>query len=87
MNRQTRTFIVVAIAVVAATVASYGTYRALSRIPPRPVEMPTKKAVVAAKQMPLGRSSPAMPSSLSTGRRKRRCRVASRRLTKSSIAG
>jgi pilus assembly protein CpaB len=54
MNRQTRTFIVVAIAVVAATVASYGTYRALSRIPPRPVEMPTKKAVVAAKQMPLG---------------------------------
>lgn len=54
MNRQTRTFIVVAIAVVAATVASYGTYRALSRIPQRPVEMPTKKAVVAAKQMPLG---------------------------------
>jgi pilus assembly protein CpaB len=54
MNRQTRTFIVVAIAVVAATVASYGTYRALSRIPPKPVEMPTKKAVVAAKQMPLG---------------------------------
>src|SRR5678809_752699 len=54
MNRQTRTFIVVAIAVVAATVASYGTYRALSRIPPRPVEMPTKKAVVAAKPMPLG---------------------------------
>src|SRR5215471_5243014 len=54
MNRQTRTFIVVAIAVVAATVASYGTYRALSRIPPKPVEMPTKKAVVAAKQMSLG---------------------------------
>jgi pilus assembly protein CpaB len=54
MNRQTRTFIVVAIAVVAATVASYGTYRALSRIPQKPVEMPTKKAVVAAKQMPLG---------------------------------
>jgi pilus assembly protein CpaB len=54
MNRQTRTFIVVAIAVVAATVASYGTYRALSQVPQRPVEMPTKKAVVAAKQMPLG---------------------------------
>ncbi len=54
MNRQTRTFIVVAIAVVAATVASYGTYRALSQIPQKPVEMPTKKAVVAAKQMPLG---------------------------------
>jgi len=54
MNRQTRTFIVVAVAVVAATVASYGTYRALSRIPEKPVEMPTKKAVVAAKPMPLG---------------------------------
>ena len=54
MNRQTRTFIVVAIAVVAAGVASYGTFRALSRVPQRPVEMPTKKAVVAAKQMPLG---------------------------------
>src|SRR5262245_13696794 len=54
MNRQTRTFIVVAVAVVAASVARYGTYRALSQIPQRPVEMPTKKAVVAAKQMPLG---------------------------------
>jgi pilus assembly protein CpaB len=54
MNRQTRTFIVVAVAIVAATVASYGTYRALSQIPQKPVEMPTKKAVVAAKQMPLG---------------------------------
>src|SRR4029434_8974052 len=54
MNRQTRTFIVVAVAIVAATVASYGTYRALSQIPQKPVEMPTKKDVVAAKQMPLG---------------------------------
>src|ERR1044072_772596 len=54
MNRQTRTLIVVAVAIVAATVASYGTYRALSQMPQRPVEMPTKKAVVAAKQMPLG---------------------------------
>jgi pilus assembly protein CpaB len=54
MNRQTRTLIVVAVAIVAATVASYGTYRALSQIPQKPVEMPTKKAVVAAKQMPLG---------------------------------
>lgn len=54
MNRQTRTLIVVAVAIVAATVASYGTYRALSQMPQRPVEMPTKKAVVAAKPMPLG---------------------------------
>jgi pilus assembly protein CpaB len=54
MNRQTRTLIVVAIAIVAATVASYGTYRALSLAPQKPVELPTKKAVVAAKPMPLG---------------------------------
>jgi pilus assembly protein CpaB len=54
MNRQTRTLIVVAVAVVAATIASYGTYRALSRLPERPVGMQTTKAVVAAKQMPLG---------------------------------
>jgi pilus assembly protein CpaB len=54
MNRQTRTFIVVAVAIVAATIASYGTFRALSRVPEKPVELPTKKTVVAAKQMPLG---------------------------------
>src|SRR4030095_4064608 len=54
MNRQTRTFIVVAVSIGAATIASYGTFRALSRLPEKPVELPTKKAVVAAKQMPLG---------------------------------
>jgi pilus assembly protein CpaB len=54
MNRQTRTFIVVAVAVVAATIASYGTFRALSRMPQRPAEIPTRKAVIAARQMPLG---------------------------------
>jgi pilus assembly protein CpaB len=54
MTRQIRTLIVVAVAVVAATVASYGTYRALSQMPQQTVQMPTKKAVVAAKQMPLG---------------------------------
>src|SRR5262245_19461474 len=54
MTRQTRTLIVVAVAVVAATIAAYGTFRALARMPQRTVEMPTKKAVVAAKQMPLG---------------------------------
>jgi pilus assembly protein CpaB len=54
MTRQIRTLIVVAVAVAAATVASYGTYRALARMPQRTVQMQTKKAVVAAKQMPLG---------------------------------
>lgn len=54
MNRQTRTLIVLAVAIVAATVASYGTYRALSRLPQRPAGIQTTKAVVAAKQMPVG---------------------------------
>jgi len=54
MNRQTRTMIVLAIAIVAATIASYGTYRALSRMPQRTVSIPTTKAVVAAKRMPVG---------------------------------
>jgi pilus assembly protein CpaB len=54
MNRQTRTMIVLAVAIVAATIASYGTYRALSRMPQRTVSIPTTKAVVAAKRMPVG---------------------------------
>src|SRR5436190_16343621 len=54
MNRQTRTMIVLAIAIVAATIASFGTYRALSRMPQRTETMATTKAVVAAKQMSVG---------------------------------
>jgi pilus assembly protein CpaB len=54
MNRQTRTIIVVAIAIVAATIASFGTYRALSRMPQRTETIALTKAVVAAKRMPIG---------------------------------
>jgi pilus assembly protein CpaB len=54
MNRQTRTMIVLAVAIVAATIASYGTYRALSRMPQRTVSLPTVKAVVASQRMPVG---------------------------------
>jgi pilus assembly protein CpaB len=54
MNRQSRTLIVVTVALVAAAVASYGVYQAVSSIPERQVEIPTRYAVVAAKQMPVG---------------------------------
>ena len=54
MNRQTRTFIVLAVAVVAASVASFGVYRAIASIPVRNVEIATRHAVVAAKAMPTG---------------------------------
>jgi pilus assembly protein CpaB len=54
MNRQTRTFIVLAVALVAATVASYSIYRALAKLPERSADLSTTKAVVAAVQMPLG---------------------------------
>ncbi len=54
MNRQTRTLIVVAVALVAAAAAAFGVYSAISRIPVREVEVATKHAVVAAKAMPVG---------------------------------
>ena len=53
MNRQTRTLIVLAVAIVGATVASYGVYTALARLPQRGSALPTKKVVVAAAQMPV----------------------------------
>jgi pilus assembly protein CpaB len=54
MNRDVRTFVVVAIALAAAGVASYGVYRAVSSIPERRVEIATTYAVVAAAQFPVG---------------------------------
>ena len=54
MNRQTRTFIVLFVAVVAAALASFGVYRAISSIPERRVEIATTHAVVAAAPLPLG---------------------------------
>jgi pilus assembly protein CpaB len=54
MSRHTRTFIVVAIAVVLATVASLGVYRAISRIPVREVPVAHYSAVVANRDLPLG---------------------------------
>ena len=54
MDRSTRTFVVLAVAILAAAAASYGVYRAVSSIPERRVEIATKHAVVAAVQLPLG---------------------------------
>src|SRR6266852_3625319 len=54
MNRQTRTLIVVAVALVAATAASFGVYAAISKIPVREVEIATHHAVVAATTLPMG---------------------------------
>src|SRR5437870_631917 len=54
MNRQNRTLLVLGVALVAATIAAYGVYRAVANIPVRTVEFATRKAVVAAKAMPTG---------------------------------
>lgn len=54
MNRQARTLIVVAVAVLVASVSSYSIYRAISRIPSRNVEIATSHAVVATKPLGIG---------------------------------
>jgi pilus assembly protein CpaB len=54
MNRRNRTIVVLAIALLTATVASYGVYSAVQRIPVRQVEVPTAYAVVAAAHLPIG---------------------------------
>ena len=54
MNRQTRTLIVLLVALAAASAASFGVYRAISRIEVREVEVATTHAVVATGSLPLG---------------------------------
>jgi pilus assembly protein CpaB len=54
MNRRTRTMLVIAIALVTATVASLGVYRAIQRIPVREVEVASVHAVVASTNLPVG---------------------------------
>jgi pilus assembly protein CpaB len=54
MNRRNRTIVVIAIALVTATVASYGVYSAVQRIPVRQVEVPSVYAVVASAHLPVG---------------------------------
>jgi pilus assembly protein CpaB len=54
MNRTTRMLIVLAVALVAATVASYGVYTAVQRMPVRQVEIGQVDTVVAARPVPVG---------------------------------
>jgi pilus assembly protein CpaB len=54
MTRSSRTFVVVAIAVVLAAAASLGVYRAVQSIPVREVEVAHHSAVVAKRDLPLG---------------------------------
>ena len=54
MNRGTRTLVVVAIAVVVATLATMAVYRAVLQIPVREVERAGIPVVVAARSLPIG---------------------------------
>lgn len=54
MNRNTRTLLVVVIAVLAAGVATFGAYRAIKSIPVREVEVAQVQLVVAARPLPMG---------------------------------
>jgi pilus assembly protein CpaB len=54
MNRSTRTFVVVLIAVGVAALASFGVYRAIQRMPVREVEVRSLHQVVAARELAIG---------------------------------
>jgi len=54
MNRRNRTLIVLAVAVVLASIASFVVYRAISRMPVREVEVATVHLAVAAENLPMG---------------------------------
>jgi pilus assembly protein CpaB len=54
MNRQTRTLVVVLVAVATASIASFAVYKAITHIPVRRVEIATRHAVVASAAMPMG---------------------------------
>ena len=54
MDRTTRTLIVVGVAILVATLASFGVYRAIQQMPVREVEVRSLYQVVAARDMPMG---------------------------------
>jgi pilus assembly protein CpaB len=54
VSRRTRTLIVLAVALVTATVASVGMYFAIQRLPVRQVEVPSAQVVVAKAPIPMG---------------------------------
>ena len=54
MNRSVRTFVVVVIALIMASIATYAVYQGIQRMPVREVEVASQPIVVAAKALPLG---------------------------------
>jgi pilus assembly protein CpaB len=54
MNRSTRTFVVVMIAVGVAALASFGVYRAIQQMPVREVEVRSLHQVVAVRELAMG---------------------------------
>jgi pilus assembly protein CpaB len=54
MNRNTRTLLVLAVAILMASIASYGVYLAVRSMPVREVEVVRAQAVVAARPLTLG---------------------------------
>lgn len=54
MNRRNRTLAVVAMSVVMASVAAFGMYQVVQRIPVREIEVSNYQVVVAAKALPMG---------------------------------
>jgi pilus assembly protein CpaB len=54
MNRNTRTLVVLAVAVLMAALASFGVYMAVRSMPVREVEVARAQAVVAARPLPVG---------------------------------
>lgn len=54
MSRTTRTVFVIAVATVMATIATFGVYAAVRRIPVREVEVASVRVVVAVAQLPTG---------------------------------
>jgi pilus assembly protein CpaB len=54
MNRRSRHLVVVLVAVLTATIASFGVYRAMERIPGRSGSGARQSVVVAARSLPIG---------------------------------
>ena len=54
MSRSARTALVIAVATIMASIATYGVYLAVSRIPVREVEVASRKIVVAVGTLPTG---------------------------------
>ena len=54
MNRSTRTFVVVIIAVAVAALASFGVFRAIQQMPVSEVEVRSLYQVVAARELAMG---------------------------------